>query len=320
VVVPEDVSGCAVPVVVKAGDVVSNTLTVSVAENGGTCSDPLLSSTLLDLISQTGRANVGGISLSRIRSSIAGNDVTFDTAAGFFDRYTIEDVRAGAGSNFIQSIGSCIVTTYREGEVSGPGDFGTPLDAGDPLTLTTPNSGTRQLQRQTGGAYIIPIDPQNPIPAPFLDPGAYTIAGSGGPAGGTTTVGSFSQAFDVPATLEWTNEDAIDTVTRSEGVTINWTGGDPNGYVMISGSSTAADAPGSPTASFTCWERTSAGTFAVPSVILLSLPQSGAGEESTGTLMVGSVAEPERFSPLPSGLDEGYVTSTVFNSKQVAYQ
>jgi hypothetical protein len=65
-------------------------------------------------------------------------------------------------------------------------------------------------------------------------------------------------------------------VARANGMTFNWTGGDPNGVVFIGGRGVIFTAPGSNTifagASFQCSAPASAGTFQIPPAVLLTLP------------------------------------------------
>ena len=64
--VPQGVEGCYVPVVVKVGDVVSNFVTMSVAPNGGVCTDPNgISGTQLESAQRSGTFRNGGVSLTR---------------------------------------------------------------------------------------------------------------------------------------------------------------------------------------------------------------------------------------------------------------
>jgi hypothetical protein len=107
-------------------------------------------------------------------------------------------------------------------------------------------------------------------------------------------VGSFTQGLSAPAPLVWTNAGSAGTVTRSQGVTVDWTGGG-NGFVEISGGSIATSASGTFDASFTCNAAAGAGTFTVPPSVLLALPVG------SGSLSVGNYTLPQNFSV--SGLD-----------------
>jgi hypothetical protein len=138
------------------------------------------------------------------------------------------------------------------------------------------------------GAYVAESLPGGFVPATG---GAFTFTATG--ASGANGVASFTQALSAPAPLVWTNAGKAGTVTRSQGVTVDWTGGD--GFVQISGSSIATSASGTFDASFTCNAAASAGTFTVPASVLLALPVG------SGSLSVGNYTLPRNFSV--SGLD-----------------
>ena len=98
--------------------------------------------------------------------------------------------------------------------------------------------------------------------------GVVTFTGTGG-----TDVGAFSANYTLPPIFTWTDQTTITTVNRANGVTVHWTGGNPSGYVLISGSSSSGTViSGTPLeASFTCTAHVSDGTFTVPPVVLLAL-------------------------------------------------
>lgn len=124
----------------------------------------------------------------------------------------------------------------------------------------------------------------------------------------------------IPA-FDWTNQGEISTVDRSRGVTVRWTGGDPNGYTLITGIGFFYPSPNLGVAStFTCSERISAGRFTVPPVVLLSLPVSGStfGVVVPGGLTVSSFSPAARFQA--SSLDLGVALSSVAISKNAFFQ
>jgi len=80
----------------------------------------------------------------------------------------------------------------------------------------------------------------------------------------------------------------VKVVTRSEGVTVQWSGGDPDQLVTITGQSAVS---ASNFAAFNCWANNSAGQFTVPASILNQLPASpvsSAGAVSRGSLTIFS--------------------------------
>jgi hypothetical protein len=93
-------------------------------------------------------------------------------------------------------------------------------------------------------------------------PGAYTFNGSGG-----KDIGKFSVSFNLPApSFNVTNQAALGTIARSQGATVNWTGGFSGGTVQVQGS------VGAPAARFFCYAPTSDGQLSIPASILLALP------------------------------------------------
>jgi uncharacterized protein (TIGR03437 family) len=316
---PQNVSGCYVPIRVRVGDIVSNTVTVPVAVNGRRCSDPngLTSEDLANL--QNGALRTGIISLSRTAFQFSAGPVNIDSRTDFgaadFERFTPELFNASQGVYQQPSNGACVVFTFR-GDNSNPVDpvQGAPLDAGPFIEVTGP-AGTKQLALRTPGHYDAQLGggtafPGGPAPMPdFLNPGQYTIVGQGG-----RDVGPFRVTFNNPAALTWTNRNEVNNVVRAQGQRVTWTGGDPAGFTIISGASSNENAG----AGFICIERTAAGQFTVPGYVLLALPPSQTLEGvSTGSMFVGSSTAPARFTA--NGLDVGLVTASSLTLKQVGY-
>jgi hypothetical protein len=104
--------------------------------------------------------------------------------------------------------------------------------------------------------------------------GTFTFTGTGG-----KDVGPFTASISYSNPLSWTNMSSISAVTRASGQQITWSGGTPNSFVFISGSSASNTA----SASFTCYALANAGQFTVPSYVLLALPPS-----SNGTLSINN--------------------------------
>lgn len=75
--------------------------------------------------------------------------------------------------------------------------------------------------------------------------------------------------------MTWTNSDAAKTVTRAQGLQINWSGGQPSGYIQIIGQSVVTATP-TIVGQFQCFVPQSAGTFTVPPYVLNALP-AGSG-------------------------------------------
>ncbi len=108
-------------------------------------------------------------------------------------------------------------------------------------------------------------------------------------------VGAFSTTLNVGAPLVWSNMNSITTVNRAQALTVTWTGGAPNTYVNINGSSESALA--GVNVSFSCFAPLALGQFAIPSYILTALPAG------SGMLSVEGATALQNF--FAAGLDVG---------------
>jgi len=337
-VVPVGVEGCNVPVYVKTGTVVSNFSSIAVAPAGqNTCSDPGgFSPQDLATANANGGLRIGTISLTRTQSKISvpgvgSLDQRADIGSASFERFTTDQLAVSqtASGSFGVSIGSCVVNTFRGGQNATCVDPVVPtvLDAGAQIGLTRAGT-TRNLTKQAqGGSYFADLGSSTVIPGvpnipglpgagvtPFLEPGVYQIANGSGGAGGNA-VGGFNFSFTTPALLTWTNQDtdAINNIRRSSDLLVTWSGGDPAGFVTVSGLSVTTEVA----SLFYCIERASIGRLAVPSAVLsLMLPNVGAN--SLGLLTVSGVSASQRFTA--PGLDYGIAVSASAISKSVTYQ
>ncbi|HYP12849.1 MAG TPA: hypothetical protein VEQ63_02910 [Bryobacteraceae bacterium] len=322
-VVPEGVEGCHVPIVVNTGDIVINFTSIAVSRTN-TCSDPNgLSSTDIERAQTAGNLRQGSVVLVRSNSKFsipgAGSfDQKSDTGSASFFSFNLNQLLTSQGSigEFASmSVGSCSLFTFK-GDDRGDIDPVEPqvLDAGPAINVSGPR-GNKQLTKGAGGFYSATLGGGSlPIPgAPagqpdFLEPGSYRIDnGSGG-----TQVGAFTANLTLGQLLNWDNMNAVENVSRSQGQTIEWSGGDPAGYTSITGMSTSANA----SAMFYCMERTSARRFTIPSYVLLNLPATTG--ENFGFLSVSGMSAGVPFTA--SGLDSGQVYAVSGNMKTVNYR
>jgi hypothetical protein len=140
---------------------------------------------------------------------------------------------------------------------TGPAQYGgtsTNLSAGK-VSLQGPE-GTYTLPTATGGL------PNGSIPA---SGGSFVFTGTG-----SADVGPFSVTVTLAPLMTWTNSGAAKTVTRSEGLQINWSGGQRSSYIQIMGQSITSTL--GVFGMFTCIAPQSAGTFTVPPYVLSDLP------------------------------------------------
>jgi uncharacterized protein (TIGR03437 family) len=262
--IPQNVpTGCYVPIVAVAvinGVItVSNTATLPIHAGGGICTDPAFGISG-DQISSLTTFRSGFLIVAQ---STAPGSPTSNTAAGFFQQ---SSGVSGPGGGGLSSIGGCILTQTVSG---GATSTTTALNPGT-ITVSGPGGSLTTLTSipQLAGFYAGTL---TSIPSTG---GAYVFNGTAG--SGANAVGAFTVTVNFPNPLiVWTNQNAAATVNRTQGLTVTWTGGSPGSYVFISGNATSGTASGS----FSCYAPQSAGTFTVPSYILLGLP-SGSGNTS----------------------------------------
>jgi len=309
-VVPPGVSGCNVSLTVQIGLIVSNTPSMPVAPGGGTCSDPAIPSSAgaaIQAAVQKGGASVAQIAVISQFSAQPPLPLPFTEASASFAQYTPSEYGLWSSA---PSAGSCLVVQSAGFPSTPPlttvATVGAGLNAGPGLTVTPPSGASFPLTPAQGtGSYDYNIRSTVVCETNCsLQPGSGEVSGIGG-----VNVGPFSFAVTVPSPPTWTNEASLVGIDMFAGVTVTWSGGDPNGLTMVAGSSSAFKSAG---ISFICAAPTSAGQFTVPAYILLAIPPG-----SVGTLAVGSVAPAVPFTAL--GLDAGYATVIIYNEEAVDY-
>jgi uncharacterized protein (TIGR03437 family) len=287
--------GCSVSVVAVIGSgsaaTVSNLVTIPIATNGGTCADSMayVNPTTAATLSTQANVAFGVIQVGQTTgpNATGTGTTTTDSADAIF--YSFGGAALpGYQSGTQPSLGSCVVTQNVSSVIALFAPVG--LNAGT-VTVQGPVGGVQTLTTvpSVPGAYVAESLPAGFVPA---SGGTFTFTATG--ATGTNGVGSFTEGLSAPAPLVWSNAASLGPVTRSQGVTVNWTGGG-NGFVQISGGSIATSASGAFDATFTCNAAASAGTFTVPPSVLLALPLG------SGSLSVSNYTMPQNFAV--SGLD-----------------
>jgi uncharacterized protein (TIGR03437 family) len=324
IILPANVTGCEVSLVFQTGTgatlYVSNTVTLAIAASGSTCTDPngINVSSLTPAFTANGTARIGSINMQQSSLSIAGQGA-FASATGSasFLKYTqLEFTQSGNGSGFLPSIGSCVIVIQNSLITATPNPP-TGLDAGTQIGVTPPTGSPFNLTPSAfqGKGYYGTTSGQ----ITQVAPGGYQFTGPGG-----ADVGAFLASLTVPVNLTWSNQAAVtgSPIVRANGVTINWTGGDPSSYAYIIGISynnNPNNASATLGAEFICIAPISAGTFFVPPVVTLSLPASGGAAASPfGLIALGTTSTPKAF--VATGLDLAYATSTSFVGGSVVWQ
>jgi uncharacterized protein (TIGR03437 family) len=283
--VPADVEGCHVPVAVKAGGVIANHASMAIAANGGVCSSPTsFAAADLQRAAQGQETNFGGILLLRLdlAAPSSPDEFRFEDVSADFVRLNANALLASllpVGSHLSvlpPSLGACTVEKTADNELGSLEDpvfealvVRGELDAGPMLNLTGP-LGMLQVGGGGGEDYSMGIED------PFVEPGQYTLDNGGGGA----DIGSFQAALTIPdSQFTWTNKQSIQTVRRTEDLTVTWSGGDPDKeFVAIVGWSAWDRDGGDVVSVFVCAERPSAGSFTVPAWVLANLPVSSVSE------------------------------------------
>jgi uncharacterized protein (TIGR03437 family) len=303
-----NISGCYVPVFVKIGNVVSNTVSMAISANAGMCTDALSFSGLDPAYVKAHGLKQGyvGVNWTTSKLPFIGDQVS-NNASGSFFGYDWARLLQSRGQFGVSTYGSCTILPFRGAGPTNPDPAPDALDAGN-LTLTGPDSVVRPFVSSAKGSYSISTLPFTTNPS-----GNFTVAGQGG-----ANVGAFSASLTLPQAFVWTNVDAITQVTRANGVTINWTGG--AGVVNISGFS-MTESPQQAGAMFLCIEQASKGTFTVPPAVLLALPVSASSSGfPEGSLTVTDQAASVPFNPNPpTGLDVGRFSATFATFKSLGY-
>ena len=304
-------TGCTVSFQVIENGVASQTTFIAIAPNASAtaCVQPGYTTSQLQQF-DNGTLTIfgGGFALTQSSASVPGlGSFSQASAAGGFIEYTGFELAAVPSSSSTTLPSGC--TVFQFPQPAGTGGIGTgiSLDAGK-VTLTGPSgsglSGT-QLP-EFSNAYSLSIAGLGSTINGNIVAGTYTINGSGG-----TGVGAFSATVNLsPVTV---TGGLPSTVTRSSGLTVNWSGGNSSDLLEILGSSGTLNSGVLTGAGFACFTTAGAKSFNVPSSILSQLPAINASQVTAGTastsLTVSSIAGSNFNAPLVGG---GTITNAGF--------
>jgi uncharacterized protein (TIGR03437 family) len=289
-------SGCFVPVTVRvAGKAVSNTVTVAVDPAGNPCSDPISGA-------YTKGGDFGTVALVRRTTHVASAtppDLIVDAAMAGFSQ------EAGAAFSFsslasLPPAGSCAVYSGQGNYFNADSPFITPAakgllagtltvkGSGNPVSLTSviDQQGDSEYLGLLGSAGV--LQPGANVAPPFLNPGAFTIAGAGG-----ADVGPFSFSLTVPSnSVTWTNRDQIATVVRTQPLTFNWSG---TAY-LVALVGIEYDVPTNTSVEFQCVAPAGATSYTLPNWVLTNFPASRSNTRlSNSFLGIAAATAPVNF-------------------------
>jgi len=287
--VPAGVSGCYVPVAAVTGGVVSNFGTISVANSGRECDDPLsYRASSLQAAERTGSLRSGQIGL------IGSSSGAVDFSGSFFSADLTTAL--GATSQLTPPAGACYVWVTRSDITSAhPGNG---LNAGDSITVNGP-AGLLTATNSSSGGYSMSTS------AARLAQGTYSFASRGG-----SDVGPFNATLNLGAPLNWTNASSYSSspISVTNPLPFTWSGADPSSYVTIQVASTNPIY----NSVLQCTAKPSAGTFTVPASLLRALFPGPV------SLSLSSTISPASFSA--TGLDAAALTVTTKASVQTTLQ
>ena len=301
-------TGCFIPLAAVSGSgdtmVESNHVTIPVAAGGGNCSDPNTWLSASQAQSWSGKTSInwGNVGLTPQQSFISGSWVYTPQAA--FTTVPGSALVAFVTQGAPPSSGSCIATGPEWANLasSGVGPFPPTLDAGN---IGFAGLGGFEYLSESNSTFF------------SSQPGIYytgqPFAASLIPAAGTTftftaaggqDVGPFTATLKTPPSLTYTNLGTIGTVTRSQGLTITWTGGGDGVVHFIGGAAPTINGHWVDIleSDFACTAPASAGQLTVPPYVLAMVPAAA------GSVSVWYTPSPQPFSA--SGLDLGTATFT----------
>ncbi len=254
---PNVVPGCGVPVVGVVGAFTSNTVTIPVANGGGTCQDPIHGTDGSGLTSTGGLTNYTSATLAVVLNTPAKGSQSSVASAAFL-RTQNQPNTFGYG---YATEGGCL-TLQQQVNLLGTLTY---LNAGN-VSVTGP-AGTQPLTQMVQGQLL---SYQANLPSGFFPAsgGTFTFQGAGGP-----DIGPFTATVSDPSPLVWTNQSQITSVDRTQNLTVTWTGGIPGTWVQVAGGSTTVDVSGT----FICFAPVSAGQFTIPSYVLQTSPVGNGG-------------------------------------------
>jgi uncharacterized protein (TIGR03437 family) len=277
--VPDNVpTGCAVPLVVQAGNLVSNTIAMPVAKGSRDCtpSNAALASANVRYLDETGPITYANIKLStNVGPQLSLSDLSqfqfikvlsYQGATQPFLSSYLDDVPAGTCTVYASLIPPLIP---RDNKVlNGLSPITAGADAGTSFTLTGP-IGSVDLAGSPGQFNVL-------VGYGGLPLGEFTMTGAGG-----ADIGPFSAPFSTRAAPTLTSPLCCSSpqVSRLNGLTVTWHGGSPDSSVQIELSS-PTDRSYPSGATLICNATSVAGTFTIPPYALLALPASTSGDFS----------------------------------------
>jgi uncharacterized protein (TIGR03437 family) len=270
ITVPNNVpTGCAVPLLIVANGIASNSTALPVANGSRNCTptNTAFQSVNLEQAVTAGPVTYGNIQLSRDYNS-AGTAYQDDAQFQFAKILTYNPGSQPFFATYVddQPLGTCASYNNLNPNPNVPVATTANADAGSSFTVTGPN-GSLPVKGNPG-SFMTTLN----AAGTFLSPGAYTITGTGG-----ADIGPFSTNITIPPSPTLVSPLLNNViVTRANGMTVTWTPNGATGNVQIQVIS-ALDNTYTTGVSVVCTAPATAGTFTIPSYALLTLPTGNFG-------------------------------------------
>lgn len=296
-------TGCAVPVVLQLGTLLSNTTLMPIGTSSRSCtpSNAAFTGAMVSaLTTATGPITLGTVQLGRQIAAVNSSGVFYqDYGIAAFGQYSVNYNQQSTLPTVVTSldsppVGTCIAFPANSSTGPNPALL-TALGGADPGSLSVTGPGGAPLAMTDKGGTPQTYEAVFSATGTYFSGGQYTFSASGG-----RDISKFSTGFDIVAPAPtWPNPNQASLltsgVTRANGLTITWTPGSAaaNYNVYLSGVSFTATATASPGAAFQCIVPASAGTFTIPPSVLLALPSGGYAEvDFKPALLPGSFTAP----------------------------
>lgn len=296
-VIPDGVIGCYVPVVIVVNGVTSNYVTIAVTESGMYCSDfqSFLPGELESAVGEgVGRFAFAEMLRYRGTLNVSGGPMAVsvdDFEAEFWGVLSADLPMLESPREFGSSMGSCRVLVGRtESGHHDPTPKSMIVAPGSELSVTSPAGemsvgleGISRYEGSLGGGFGGDALPD------FFVTGTHTLRGPS-EGDGSGEIGDSETSVVLAEGFEWMNAASFSTVSRDQGLTVQWTGADPGTeFVAIQVQSINNDTGVGGVVY--CVAPAGAGTFTVPQRALSIIPPSSPwdGEsDPTGTLTVAA--------------------------------
>lgn len=317
-------TGCYVPIQVTVNGVPSNAVTAAIDKAGAPCSDAFnpagsavraggdngfVSATHFDYLVDIGLNPPGDVTQDALFAELRQDP---GGATSFIPEYGLPAVgtcTVYSGQAF-DSVNSTLIFAPQSRALEGGQAFQVSSSGGS--ASAGPVFGDSLLY----GALLAEDPAITGLPTSFFNfPGTFTLIIPGGADVQQVQVnGTTSTPF------QWTNRSGLDTLTRSSGLTVTWTGGNSSTDIALVAVEANNDAANSAALAL-CLAPIAAGTFSLPPEILQSLPATPASAQRIPAwIIVGSesIVSPGTFSA--PGLKQGYLLPSYLAVKSVVVE